>query len=284
MNRPLLTLTAAALVVIPGRTLLAQASDTERPLRILIVNDDGYQAPGLVALVDSLVTIASVTVAAPLEQQSGTGHGITFRDPIRIQELGNQYAIKWYAIDAKPATVVKVAITALMDTMPDLVVSGVNTGDNVGTHAWISGTVAAARDAALQGFPAISASVAYGNPLDFHVAAGYVKQLVQQLEEAGALEPGLLLNVNVPSGGPEAIMGVRVREMSLRLGIQRYDERLSPRGSRYVWDYWSPAEDDSVETSDLHSFKRGWITVTPLMLDQTDRGRLQTLGKLLEKN
>jgi len=284
MNRPLLTLTAAALVVIPGRTLLAQASDAERPLRILIVNDDGYQAPGLVALVDSLVTIASVTVAAPLEQQSGTGHGITFREPIKIQELGNQYGIKWYAIDAKPATVVKVAVTALMDTMPDLVVAGVNTGDNIGTHAWISGTVAAARDAALQGFPAIAASVAYGNPLDFRVAAGYVKQIVQQLEEAGSLEPGLLINVNVPSGGPEAIKGIRVREMSLLLGTQRYDERFSPRGSRYVWDHWSPAEDDSLETSDLHSFKRGWVTVTPLTLDQTDRNRLQKLGGLLEKN
>ncbi len=284
MNRPLLTLTTAALVCIPGRTLLAQVSETEKPLRILVVNDDGYQAPGLVALVDSLVTIASVTVAAPLEQQSGTGHGITFREPIRILEMGNQYGIRWYAIDAKPATVVKVALTTLMDTMPDLVVAGVNTGDNVGTHAWISGTVAAARDAALQGFPAIASSVTYGNPLDFHVAAGYVKQIVRQLEKAGSLEPGLLININVPTGGPEAIMGVRVREMSLLLGTQRYDERFSPRGSRYVWDYWSPAEDDSLETSDLHSFKRGWVTVTPLTLDQTDRSRLQTLGKLLEKD
>lgn len=283
MHRSLLTLTAAALVCMPGRTLLAQVSEPEKPLRILVVNDDGYQAPGLVALVDSLVTIASVTVAAPLEQQSGAGHGITYREPIRILEMGNQYAIKWYAIEAKPATVVKVAITALMDSMPDLVVSGVNTGDNVGTHAWISGTVAAARDAALQGFPAISASVAYGSQLDFYVAAGYVKQIVQQLVEAGSLEPGLLINVNVPSGGPEAIKGIRVREMSLMLGTQRYDERLSPRGSRYVWDHWSPAEDDSVETSDLHSFKRGWVTVTPLMLDQTDRSRLQTLGRLLER-
>ena len=284
MNRTLLTLAAAALVVIPGRTLSAQASETEKPLRILIVNDDGYQSPGLVALVDSLVPIATVTVAAPLEQQSGTGHGITFRDPIRIMELGNQYAIKWYAIDAKPATVVKVALSALMDTMPDLVVAGVNAGDNVGTHVWISGTVAAARDAALQGFPAIGASVAYGGPQDFAVAAGVVKELVQQLAEAGKLEPGLLLNVNVPSGGPEEIKGVRVREMSLVLGTQRYDERYSPRGSRYVWDNWSAAEDDSVETSDLHSFKRGWVTITPLMLDQTDVKRLEELGRLLEKN
>ncbi|MGD8726394.1 MAG: 5'/3'-nucleotidase SurE, partial [Gemmatimonadales bacterium] len=238
MNRYLLALTAATLVVIPTRALTAQASEEEPPLRMLVVNDDGYQSPGLVALVDSLVTVGTIAVAAPLEQQSGTGHGITYREPIRILEMGNQYAIKWYAVDAKPATVVKVALNSLLDTMPDLVVSGVNTGDNIGTHVWISGTVAAARDAALQGYPAIAASVSYGNPLDFRVAAGYVKQLVLQLQNAGALEPGLLLNVNVPSGGPEAIQGVVVREQSLEMGTQRYEERYSPRGSRYVWDVW----------------------------------------------
>jgi len=284
MSRRLLTLIiAVALGVIPGRTLLAQGSANESPLRILVVNDDGYQSPGLVALVDSLVTIAAVTVAAPREQQSGTGHGISFRDPITIVELGNPYAIQWYAIDAKPATVVKVALTTLMDTMPDLVISGVNTGDNVGTHVWISGTVAAARDAALQGFPAIAASVAYGGPQDFAVAAGIVKELVQQLADAGKIQPGLLLNVNIPSGGSSAIKGIRVAPQSLRIGIQRYDERVSPRGSRYVWDNWSPAADDSVTTSDLHAFARGYITITPLKLDQTDVTQLEELGKLLER-
>ncbi len=283
MSRPLLAIIiTAALGVIPGRALFAQGSGDAQPLRILVVNDDGYQAPGLVALVDSLVTIATVTVAAPREQQSGTGHGISFRDPITIVELGNPYAIKWYAIDAKPATVVKVALTVLMDTMPDLVVSGVNAGDNVGTHVWISGTVAAARDAALQGFPAISASVTYGSPQDFAVAAGVVKELVQQLADAGKIEPGLLLNVNVPSGGASAIKGIRVAPQSLRIGTQRYDERVSPRGTRYVWDTLAPATDDSVTTSDLHAFARGYVTITPLTLDQTDVDRIEELGRLLD--
>jgi 5'-nucleotidase len=154
----------------------------------------------------------------------------------------------------------------------------------VGTHAWISGTVAAARDAALQGFPAIAASVAYGGPTDFPVAAGVVKELVQQLQEAGKIEPGLLLNVNVPSGGRAAIKGIRVAQQSLVLGHQRYEERFSPRGSRYVWDDWSPAEDDSVTTSDLHAFARGYVTITPLLLDQTDVRRLEELGTLLERD
>ena len=111
MTRRTLTLAAAAVVVvlIPVSPAVAQDSDSTKPLRILVANDDGYQAPGLLALVDSLVTIGNLFVAAPLEQQSGTGHGISFRDPIRVLELGNQYGIEWYAIDATPATVVRVA-------------------------------------------------------------------------------------------------------------------------------------------------------------------------------
>jgi len=253
-------------------------------LRILVADDDGYQAPGLLALVDSLVTIGDVFVAAPLEQQSGTGHGISFRDPIRVLELGNQYGIEWYAVDARPATVVRVALSSLMDSLPDLVVSGVNTGDNVGVSAWLSGTVAAAREGALHGIPAIAVSVGVGNQRDYAVAAGYAKRLIEQLRAQGQLAPGLLLNVNVPAGGDSVIKGVRVVGMSLVMGTQQYDERYSPRGTRYFWDQWSPPPDDSLTTTDLHAFARGYVTITPLKLDQTDGERLPALRTLLERN
>jgi 5'-nucleotidase len=249
-----------------------------------VANDDGYQAPGLLALVDSLVTIGNLFVAAPLEQQSGTGHGISFRDPIRVVELGNQYGIEWQAIDATPATVVRMALSTLMDSLPDLVVSGVNTGDNVGVSAWISGTVAAAREGALHGIPAIAASVGVGNMQDYAVAAGYVKRLIVQLQAQGQLEPGLLLNVNVPAGGESVIQGVRVVGMSLMMGAEQYDERYSPRGVHYFWDQWSPPPDDSLTTTDLHAFARGYVTITPLKLDQTDGERLPALRTLLERN
>jgi 5'-nucleotidase len=286
MTRRTLTLAAAAVVVvlIPVSPAVAQDSDSTKPLRILVANDDGYQAPGLLALVDSLVTIGNLFVAAPLEQQSGTGHGISFRDPIRVLELGNQYGIEWYAIDATPATVVRVALSALMDSLPDLVVSGVNTGDNVGVSAWVSGTVAAAREGALHGIPAIAASVGVGNLQDYAVAAGYVKRLIVQLRAQGQLEPGLLLNVNVPAGGDSVIKGTRVVGMSLMTGTQRYDERYSPRGVHYFWDVWSPPPDDSLATTDLHAFARGYVTITPLTLDQTDGERLRSLRSLVERN
>ncbi len=275
MNRRLCTVLVAALVLIPVNVGVAQEAPK---FRILVVNDDGYQAPGLLALVDSLVPIAEVVVVAPLEQQSGTGHGITYREPIKVLEFGNQYAIPWYAIDARPATCVRVALAVLVDSLPHLVVSGVNTGDNVGASAWISGTVAAAREGALNGIPAIAVSVGVGSHQDYHVAAGHARQLVERLRTLDMITPPLLLNVNVPAGGP---VGVKVAPMSLALGQQAYDRRYTPRGQLYFWDSWSPPEGDAVEGSDLYWFSRGYVTVTPLRIDQTDEDEIPVLEQRL---
>jgi 5'-nucleotidase len=278
MIRRLSSVLLAALVLIPVTVGLAQEAPR---LRILVVNDDGYQAPGLVALVDSLVPIAEVIVVAPLEQQSGTGHGITYREPIKVLEFGNRYALPWYAIDAKPATCVRLALTVLMDSLPpDLVVSGINTGDNVGASAWISGTVAAAREGALNGIPAIAVSVGVGSHQDYEIAAGYARQLVERLRALGKIAPPLLLNVNVPAGGPA---GIKVAPMSLVLGEQAYDRRYTPRGQLYFWDAWSPPEGEAVEGSDHYWFSRGYVTVTPLRIDQTDTSELPILEQGLNR-
>ena len=221
-------------------------------------------------------------MAAPLEQQSGTGHGITYREPITVQEVGNPQGVRWFVVDAKPASVVRLALTSLMDSLPDLVVAGVNTGENTGAHAWLSGTVAGAREAALLGFPAIASSVRIGGSQDYAVAAGYTKRIIQRLREADAIRPPMLLNVNVPSGGPHAIAGIRIASMSLELGTQRYDERFSPRGLRYFWDHWSPAEEDSLPTTDLHAFLRGYVTITPLKIDQTDVDAMPGLERVFK--
>ncbi len=277
MIRRLFTVLLTALVLIPVSVGVAQEAP---PFRILVVNDDGYQAPGLLALIDSLVPIAEVVVVAPLEQQSGTGHGITFREPIRVLELGNQYGIPWYAIDARPATCVRLALAALLDSLPDLVVSGVNTGDNVGASAWISGTVAGAREGALNGIPAIAVSVGVGSQRDYHVAAGHARRLIERLRALDMIAPPLLLNVNVPAGGP---VGVKVAPMSLALGVQAYDRRYSPRGQLYFWDFWSPPDGDPVEGTDLYWFDQGYVTVTPLRIDQTDREEIPVLGQHLDQ-
>ena len=277
MSRPFAHFLVLTSLVLPGSRVVAQGSDTIPRLRILVVNDDGYRAPGLIALIDSMLPLGDVFVAAPREQQSGTGHGITYRDPIRVYEVDNTTGVPWYAIGARPATVTRVALTSLMDTVPDLVVAGINAGDNVGVNAWVSGTVAAAREAALHGLPAVAFSTNVGGDAEYYrVAAGWARRVVEALVQEGQLHGTLLLNVNIPADGPA---GVRVAPMSLTLGEQRYDRRESPRGLVYLWDDWSPPGDDMVEGTDLFWFSRGFVTVTPLTVDQTDRATLSSLGE-----
>jgi len=268
------------LLLLSARSGVAQEAHPEPRLRILVVNDDGYQAPGLLALVDSLLPIGDVTVVAPYEQQSGTGHGITFLGPIEVYEFGNAQGIGWYAVNARPATVVRVALAAILDSMPDLLVSGINTGDNIGTNAWVSGTVAAAREAAMNGVPALAFSVNPTGPDSYRVAAGWARQVVERLRAASRLRAPLLLNVNLQAQQPA---GIRIAPMSLAIGEQRYDRAVSPRGQVYLWDAWSPPDDDSVEGTDLYWFHRGYITITPLRIDQTDDAEIPTLESLFER-
>jgi 5'-nucleotidase len=280
MIRRLPVLLLAVLLLIPAESGVAQDSNPQRRLRILVVNDDGYQAPGLLALVDSLLPIADISVVAPYEQQSGTGHGITYRDAIKVYEFGNPHGLVWYAVDARPATVVRVALVTLLDSLPDLVVSGINTGDNIGTSAWVSGTAAAAREAALNGVPALAFSVNPIGPDAYQVAAGWARRIVERLHMEGRLRAPLLLNVNLQGQQPA---GIRVAPMSLALGEQRYDRRVSPRGQVYLWDDWAPPEDDAVEGTDLFWFHRGYITITPLRIDQTDPAEIPTLERVFTR-
>ena len=280
MRRILVSLILLALVLPWHREAAAQQAP-ERPFTILVTNDDGYNAPGIRALVDSLVSIAAVVVAAPEGQQSGVSHGIRLSNPITVDEFSNKHGIEWYAIDARPATAMRLALNALVDTLPDLVVSGINTGDNVGLTSWLSGTVAGAREAAFHGVPAIAVSMGAGTYEDYAAAAGFMKTLVRQLREGGAIEPGLFLNVNVPAASSRPLMGVRVVRQSVAPNTANYEPRTSPRRRLYFWDNWQPAFDD-VEGTDLYGFNRGYIVITPFKIDQTDVRALETLKPLLE--
>lgn len=263
-----------------GTRVAAQDAASRAPLRILIVDDDGYLAGGLIALVDSMLPLGDVFVAAPLQQQSGTGHGITYREPIAIVEHRNAQGVPWYAVDARPATVTNVAVLSLMEERPDVVVSGINRGDNVGASAWVSGTVAGARQAAMLGIPAVAFSTNVRGEGDYRMAAGWARRVMEALIAADALRAPLLLNVNIPMDEP---IGIRVAPMSLDLGTQQYEARRSPRGLRYVWDNWVPP-DSASDGSDLDWFRRGYVTVTPLLLDQTDETQLTPLDAILSKS
>jgi 5'-nucleotidase len=232
---------------------------------ILLANDDGFDAPGLQALIVSLRPIAQIVVAAPAVEQSGKGHSLTLRDPIFVSERKQPDGKTWFAIDAPPASCVRLAVESLLPRRPDLVISGINRGDNLGITVYHAGTLGAAREAAIVGLPAIAVSIRGDGNKDYAAAADFIRQLVSKLKEKQMIKPGLFLNVNVPAGG---FKGVEWTTLSVKPRYDGFERRVSPTGRLYFWPVWKQLEDDSNGT-DVWAFVRGFITITPMRLDVT---------------
>ena len=245
---------------------------------ILLANDDGYDAPGLHAMIEAMRPLGEIYVSAPAMEQSGKGHSIaTSREPIFVNEKKQLDGKTWYAVEAPPATCVRLAIMSLLPRRPDLVISGINRGDNLGLYSNpLSGTIGAARDAAIFGVPAIAVSMGGNKDGDYAATAAYVRELVEELRAKQMLKPGFFLNVNRPAG---EVKGVRVTRLSLKPSIEDYERRTSPRGRIYFWSRFRPPEDD-VEGTDIWAFRRGYITLTPLALDATDGAAMDKLRVL----
>jgi 5'-nucleotidase len=243
-------------------------------MRILLSNDDGYAAPGLCAVRHVLAQFGTVTVMAPERNRSGASNSLTLDRPLRLQTISPSV----YAIDGTPADCVNLALTgALAEGRPDLVVSGINTGENLGEDVLYSGTVAAAMEGALHGLPAIAVSLAGADDTtDFTAAAASFARLLQRLL-AGGLAPGSLLNVNLPFSCHNADFEVT------RLGRRHRDSMLipttDPRGRTCFWvgPIGSPGRDGGPGT-DFHAIAEGRISVTPLQTDLTDFAALESLG------
>jgi len=256
-------------ILVFGMFIALSASAQESGvLTILLANDDGYGAPGLQALIVSLRPIAEIVVAAPAVEQSGKGHGLTLREPIFVSERQQPDGKTWYAIDAPPASCVRLAVESLLPRRPDLVISGINRGDNLGITVYHAGTLGAAREAAIVGVPAIAVSIRGDDNKDYAAAAEFIRQLVSKLKEKGMIKSGLFLNVNVPAGG---FKGVEWTTLSVKPRYDSFERRVSPGGRLYFWPVWKQLEDDSRGT-DVWAFARGFITITPMRLDVTVPG------------
>jgi len=259
-----------------GRPALAPAA---APYRILVTNDDGVRAPGLLALARALQAVGEVTIIAPAENQSGKGHSITIADPIYADEVQLPGGVLAMALSATPASCVKVALGALMPDAPDLVVSGINRGYNLGMVTYVSGTVGAAREAALRGIPAIAASLAAEVP-DYDPAAAMVRRVVE-LVKAQGLDRGVFLNVNIPPGTFEALSanGLAITRQSPMTGNERFVEQRSPFGRRYFWSVWRDSVGGS-EGDDVWATAHGSVAVTPLHVGEFDRATYERLKAL----
>jgi len=237
-------------------------------VRVLITNDDGISAPGLKALVDARPEDAEIWVMAPDRERSATGQAITIHKPLRVDEVSMGHGVRSFQLNGTPSDCIKVG-SALMEAPPDIVLSGINRGSNLGTDVMYSGTVSGAIEAAIYDIPAIALSLdddGANDPGDYATAASVGWRLARVLVEKG-LPVGTLLNVNVPAGEPR---GWR----ATRLGMRRYRDvlhrRTDPRGRAYYWMAGEIEDADSDDEGiDTVAVRRGFVSVTPISFDLT---------------
>ena len=246
---------------------------------ILITNDDGIFAPALRALRTALAPLGRVITVAPDRDQSATSHSLTLHRPFRI----HRHELDVYSVDGTPTDCVVCAWYGLLDAPPDLVISGINHGPNMGEDVFYSGTVAAAIEGTLQGAPSLAASLVTREMTDFVEPAGFVARLARQVVDRGLPRRGLL-NVNLPHLPWEAVEGVKVTRLGSRVYKDTLVRKVDPRGRDY---YWIGGEDPVWEAqagTDFQAVHEGWVSVTPLRLDLTDEPSMRSMdGWKLEK-
>ena len=229
---------------------------------ILVTNDDGIHAPGLRALVDGLRDMATVTVVAPSRERSAASQSLTLREPIYVDQI----AEREYAVEGTPADAVILAFHSLLKEKPDLVISGINRGGNVGENIYYSGTVGAAMEGAINRVPSIAVSVAFRKAeVDFAPAARFTRSLVPLILKEG-LPPGVMLSVNVPQ---EWSGEVRFTRQSPKITRNLFKPGTDPRGRSYYWLSEQQFNEGIDPGTDHAAYRDGAISITPLEVDQT---------------
>jgi len=238
-------------------------------LKILVTNDDGIESLGIEALVKSLKEIGDVTVVAPLKEQSAVGHAITMQIPLRVTEFYKDGQFFGYAVNGTPADCMKMGIRNIMQESPDIVVSGINHGSNTAVNIIYSGTVSAAREAAIMDVPSIAISVTNHEATDF-VLAGKVAKLLTLAVSKRDLPLGTLLNVNVPDLPEEQIAGIHITKQGRSKWDDIYEQRQDPYGKNYYWLTGNLVEVDTEIEIDQVAIKNNYISITPIHFDLTD--------------
>ncbi len=243
-------------------------------MHILLTNDDGVFAPGLRALRKELRRLGDVTVVAPAQEQSGVGHSITLLTPLVVKQVDDDDgSTLGYMVEGSPADSVKLAILQLMKRPPDLIISGINAGANVGINVLYSGTVAAAIEGAFFKITSIAVSLELAEHFDYPHAA---RQSVHVIEQILAEKPahGSLFNINLPAHARGEPLGVSVVPMGIGRHGETFERRKDPRGRDYYWLTYAPPFDLEGEPSDVSRLAEGYITVTPLHFDMTRHDQL----------
>jgi 5'-nucleotidase len=243
-------------------------------MHIMVTNDDGIHAPGILALSQALRELGEVTVVAPDRERSAAGHSLTLHSPLRVFELRDGF----YAVDGTPTDCVNMGIHSLLPFRPDLVVSGINHGPNLGDDITYSGTVAAAMEATLMGIPAMAVSLATFGPDGHFPAAAAVAVRMARLVMANGLPADTFLNVNVPNCREEEMNPPLVTRQGKRSFMGKIVDKIDPRGRKYFWIGSEEPDFNDEEGTDFHAINRMHVSITPLHLDLTNYASMKVLA------
>jgi len=247
-------------------------------MQILLSNDDGYSAPGLIALANALRPLAELTVVAPERNRSGASNSLTLDRPLHVNRAENGF----YKVDGTPTDCVHLAITGLLEHEPDMVFAGINHGANLGDDVIYSGTVAAATEGRFLGLPAVAISLASHSPTHFDTAGRVAVALLERIREE-PLPADTILNVNVPDLPWHSLRGFQSARLGQRHKAEPVIRTHDPRGREIYWVGAAGPEQDAGPGTDFHAIRNGYVAVTPLQIDLTRYERLQTLADWLPK-
>lgn len=260
-----------ALVVLGLLAPVTSVAPQPSNYRILVGDDDGVRAPGILALAQALKALGEVVVIAPAENQSGKGHSITISDPIHREDFTLPGGIAAIGLTATPVSAVRVGLKKIVTEKPDLVVSGINRGYNLGLSSYLSGTVGVAREAAMQGIPAIASSLAAPATTDYLAAAEATLRIARFVKDRG-LPQGVFLNVNIPAGTAATWKGFMVTTQAMSAGGREdFDERTHPATKRRY--YWNLFEEGGggVEGTDMWAVEHDYVSITPMRVGELDQ-------------
>ena len=237
--------------------------------KILLTNDDGIDAPGLDALYHAVKDLGEVTIVAPEEEKSASSHSITMLEPLRLRKHNKNGKFWGYKTTGTPVDCVKLAVTEILKTSVDLVISGINVGPNTGISVIYSGTVAAAGEGALLGVPSFAISLSTFKKIDFRASAEFARKFASSLLK-NEMRNGTFFNINVPPGTPDEIKGARFTSQGKGKFIEKYYSRTDPFKRPYYWLTGGKRYDEPDETGDETAIKENYISITPVKYELTD--------------
>jgi len=241
-------------------------------MRILLSNDDGYFAPGLAALAEALAGLAEIVVVAPEQNRSGASNSLTLDRPLLLRKAASGF----YFVNGTPTDCVHLAVTGMLDKLPDIIVSGINLGANMGDDTIYSGTVAAATEGYLLGIPSMAISLSSFEGKNFLAAGRVARELVERFIRNPVKEP-VLLNVNVPDIPHDQIKGMEVTRLGRRHKAEAVVKMISPRNETVYWVGAAGAAADAGPGTDFAAVDRGCVSITPLQIDLTNTAQLPSI-------